>query len=160
MEVYALLTKRRRKDQPLEIGAVKANIGPSESGVGRITLIKALFMLQKNAIPLHVGIKNEINSTFTRDFNKRNLHIAFEMTPWPQVSSKRRLAAVNSVGAAGANTTVILEGALIRDITETDPRPIYIIAVCNAQSWRNYCSRHYILDQTSGSGAARKMQNW
>ena len=122
-----------------------------------MALIKALFMLQKNAIPLHVGINTKINSSFTRDFDKRNLHIAFEMAPWPQVSSKRRLVAVNSVGAAGANTTMILEEELIRDIAETDPRPIYIIAVRNAHSWRNYCSRHCILDQTSGSGAEGKI---
>ena len=129
MEVYAPLTKRRSKDQPLYIGAVKANVGHSESAAGTTALIKALLMLQKNAIPPHVGIKTEINPKFPRDFDKRNLHIAFEMTPWPQVPGKRRLAAVNNFGAAGGNTTMVLEEAPIRDITETDPRPIHIVAV-------------------------------
>ena len=51
------------------------------------------------------------------------------MAPWPKISSKRRLAAVNSVGAAGENTTMSLEETRIRDTTETDPHPIHIIAV-------------------------------
>ena len=129
MEVYAPLTKRRSKDQALYIGAVKANVGHSESAAGTTALIKTLLMLQKNAIPPHVGIKIEINPKFPRDFDKRNLHIAFEMTPWQQVPGKKRVAAVNNFGAAGGNTTMILEEAPIRDITETDPRPIHIIAV-------------------------------
>ena len=129
MEVYAPLTKRRSKDQPLYIGAVKANVGHSESAAGTTALIKTLLMLQKNAIPPHVGIKTEINPKLSRDFDKRNLHIALEMKSWPQVPGKRRLAVVNNFGAAGGNTTMILEEAPIRDITKTDPRPIHIIAV-------------------------------
>ena len=129
MEVYAPLTKRRSKDQPLHIGAVKANVGHGESVAGTTALIKVLLMLQKNAIPPHIGIKTEINPKFPPDFDKRNLHIAFEMTPWPQVPGKRRLAAVNNFGAAGGNTTMVLEEAPIRDITETDPRETHIIAV-------------------------------
>ncbi|SLM39055.1 polyketide synthase [Lasallia pustulata] len=129
MEVYAPLTKRRNKDQPLHIGAVKANVGHGESAAGTTALIKVLLMLQKNAIPPHVGIKTEINPKFPRDFDKRNLHIAFEMTPWPQVPGKRRLAAVNNFGAAGGNTTMVLEEAPIRDITEADPRQTHVIAV-------------------------------
>ena len=129
MEVYAPLIKRRSKDQPLHIGAVKANVGHGESVAGTTALIKVLLMLQKNTIPPHVGIKTEINPKFPPDFDKRNLHIAFEMTPWPQVPGKRRLAAVNNFGAAGGNTTMVLEEAPIRDITEIDPRQTHIIAV-------------------------------
>ena len=129
LEVYAPLTKRRSKDQPLHIGAVKANLGHSESAAGTTALIKVLLMLQKNAIPPHVGIKTEINPRFPRDFNKRNLHIAFETTLWPQALDKRRLAVVNNFGAAGGNTTMVLEEAPIRAITETDPRQTHIIAV-------------------------------
>ena len=129
MQVYAPLTKRRSKDNPLHIGAVKANVGHSESAAGTTALIKVLLMLQKNAIPPHVGIKTEMNPRFPRDFDKRNLHIALEMTPWLQVPGKRRFAVVNNFGAAGGNTTMILEEAPIRIITETDPRQTHIIAV-------------------------------
>ncbi|KAF2178414.1 putative polyketide synthase [Zopfia rhizophila CBS 207.26] len=129
MEVYAPITKRRSKDQPLHIGGVKANVGHSESAAGTTALIKVLLMLQKNAIPPHVGIKTEINPRFPLDFDKRNLHIPFEMTPWPQVPGKKRIAAVNNFGAAGGNTTMVLEEAPLREITETDPRQTHIITV-------------------------------
>ncbi|RFU33984.1 hypothetical protein B7463_g2371, partial [Scytalidium lignicola] len=82
MDVYAPLTKRRTKDQPPHIGAIKANVGHGESVAGTTALIKVLLMLQKNAIPPHVGIKTEINPTFPKDFDKRNLHIPFEITTW------------------------------------------------------------------------------
>ena len=129
MQVYAPLTKRRSKDNPLHIGAVKANVGHSESAAGTTALIKVLLMLQKNAIPPHVGIKTEINPRFPRDFDKRNLHIALEVKPWRQVPGKKRFAVVNNFGAAGGNTTMILEDAPIRTVTETDPRQVHFIAV-------------------------------
>ena len=129
MQVYAPLTKRRSKNQPLHIGAVKANIGHGESAAGTAALIKVLLMLQKNAIPPHVGIKTEINPRFPRDFDKRNLNIAFELKSWPHVPGKRRLAAINNFGAAGGNTTMILEEAPNRDITEIDPRHTHVVAV-------------------------------
>ncbi|KAL9094354.1 MAG: hypothetical protein Q9165_003495 [Trypethelium subeluteriae] len=129
LDVYAPLTKRRGKDQPLHIGAVKANVGHSESAAGTTALMKVLLMLQKNAIPPHVGIKTAINPKFPRDFDKRNLHIAFETTPWPQLPGKRRLAAVNNFGAAGGNTTMVLEEAPVREFMGTDPRQTHIITV-------------------------------
>ncbi len=129
VEVYAPLTKRRSKDHPLNIGAVKANVGHSESAAGTTALIKVLLMLQKNAIPPHIGIKSEINPRLPRDFDKRNLQIPLKMTPWQRVSDKRRVAVVNNFGAAGGNTTMVLEEAPIRNITETDPRQTHVIAV-------------------------------
>ncbi|KAH8701023.1 putative polyketide synthase [Talaromyces proteolyticus] len=129
MEVYAPPTKRRSKDQPLHIGSVKANIGHGESVAGASSLIKVLLMLQKNAIPPHIGIKTEINPKFPKDFDKRNLHIPFQKTPWPKVPGKKRLLAVNNFGAAGGNTTMVLEEGPDRIITEKDPRPNHVITV-------------------------------
>ncbi|ROT34557.1 putative polyketide synthase [Sodiomyces alkalinus F11] len=129
MDVYAPLTKARSKDKPLYIGAVKANVGHGESVAGTTALIKVLLMLQKNAIPPHVGIKTEINPRFPRDFDQRNLHIPLEMTDWTPVGGRKRLAAVNNFGAAGGNTTVVLEEAPTRLATEPDPRQTHVVAV-------------------------------
>lgn len=129
LDVYAPITKRRNKDQPLYIGAVKSNVGHSESAAGSTALIKVLLMLQKNAIPPHIGIKTEINPKFPKDFDKRNLHIAFEKTAWPQTPGKKRLAAINNFGAAGGNTTMVLEEGPSRVITELDPRQNHIVSV-------------------------------
>ena len=134
MDVYApLADKRRRKDQPLHIGSVKANIGHGESNAGTTALIKVLLMLQKNVIPPHIGIKTgEINPRFPKDFDKRNLNIAFETTSWPQgPKGKKRLATVNNFGAAGGNTMMILEEAPSRLnlIAAEDARRAHTIAV-------------------------------
>lgn len=129
MEVYAPLTRRRSKEQPLYIGSVKANVGHGESVAGATSLIKVLLMLQKNAIPPHIGIKTEINPRFPRDFDKRNLNIPFAMTAWPQVSGKKRILAVNNFGAAGGNTTMVLEEAPVRVVEENDARKTHIITV-------------------------------
>lgn len=129
MEVYAPLTKRRSRDNPLYIGAVKANLGHGESVAGTTALIKVLLMLQKNAIPRHVGIKTEINTRFPRDFDKRNLNIPLEMTPWPHIEGKKRLAAVNNFGAAGGNTTMVLEEAPSRPEPDADPRQTHVVAI-------------------------------
>ncbi|KKA17953.1 Polyketide synthase, partial [Rasamsonia emersonii CBS 393.64] len=59
--------KRRTAKQPLHIGAVKANVGHGEAAAGVTALIKVLLMLQKSAIPPHVGIKNDINPGFPKD---------------------------------------------------------------------------------------------
>ncbi|ETI19899.1 hypothetical protein G647_08914 [Cladophialophora carrionii CBS 160.54] len=129
MDVYAPLVKRRSKEQPLHIGAVKANVGHGESVAGTTALIKVLLMLQKNAIPPHIGIKTEINPRLPKDFDKRNVHIPFEMTQWKQKAGTKRVVALNNFGAAGGNTTMILEEAPTRTTTERDPRPTHVVAV-------------------------------
>jgi acyl transferase domain-containing protein len=129
LDVYAPLIKRRSKDQPLHIGSVKSNVGHGESVAGTTALIKVLMMLQKNAIPPHIGIKTEINPRFPQDFDKRNLHIAFEKTSWPQVVGTKRIAAVNNFGAAGGNTMMLLEEAPTRKNRKTDPRSTFAVAV-------------------------------
>lgn len=86
-------------------------------------------MLQKNTIPRHIGIKTTINPKLGQDFGARNLHIPFETTPWAPMPGKKRLAAINNFGAAGGNTTMILEEAPCRDIVASDNRPSHIVAV-------------------------------
>ncbi|KAK3627685.1 Non-reducing polyketide synthase PKS8-1 [Elasticomyces elasticus] len=117
MDVYAPLTKRRSKDQPLYIGAVKANVGHGESVAGTTALMKTILMMQRNAIPRHIGIKTEINPKFPKDFDKRNLHIASEQIPWLKAIDRKRIAVINSFGAAGGPLSL------------RDPRQNHVIAV-------------------------------
>lgn len=98
LDVYAPETSpRRRADQPLHIGSCKANIGHGESVAGTTALLKVLLMLQKDAIPPHVGIKTEINPRLPTNLEKRNVHIPFSKTQWPR-GEKKRLAMVNNFG--------------------------------------------------------------
>ena len=127
--VFAPITKRRSAKNPLYIGAVKANVGHSEAGAGVTALIKVLLMLQKNAIPPHIGIKHSLNPKFPRDMDKRNIHIPYERVPWPQVPGKKRIAVVNNFSAAGGNTTIAIEESPPREMIETDPRSTHIVNV-------------------------------
>lgn len=127
--VFAPLTKRRSTKNPLYIGAVKANVGHGEAVAGVTALLKVLLMLQKNAIPPHVGIKNSLNPKFPKDMDKRNLHIPYVKTSWPHVPGKKRIAVVNNFSAAGGNTTIAIEEAPVREVAGTDPRSVHVVAV-------------------------------
>ncbi|AEO66245.1 polyketide synthase [Thermothielavioides terrestris NRRL 8126] len=130
-QVYAPLTstKRRRPDQPLVIGTVKANVGHGEAVAGTTALVKVLLMLQKGMIPRHVGIKNSLNPTFPKDLDKRNLHIPYTQQPWSRSPARKRIAAINNFGAAGGNTHVVLEEGPIREPKGVDPRRTHVVTV-------------------------------
>ncbi len=129
-EVFAPIKgKRRTAKQPLHIGAVKANVGHGEAAAGVTAMLKVLLMLQKSAIPPHVGIKNDINPGFPKDMDKRNLHIPFKVTEWSRAPSKKRIAVVNNFSAAGGNTTIALEEAPVRERTGSDSRTSHVVTV-------------------------------
>ncbi|KAK6592490.1 beta-ketoacyl synthase [Botrytis cinerea] len=128
--VFAPADRKRRPDQPLYLGAVKANVGHGEAASGVTALIKCLMMLQKNAIPPHVGIKKTINQGFPKDLAERNVHIAFKNTPLPRKKSgaPRRIF-VNNFSAAGGNTGLLLEDAPDLPFRKADPRSTHVIAI-------------------------------
>ena len=74
-DVFAPADRKRPSDRPLYLGAVKSNVGHGEAASGVTALIKVLMMLQKNAIPPHVGIKKEINQGFPTDLSDRNVNL-------------------------------------------------------------------------------------
>ncbi|KAH6635113.1 putative polyketide synthase [Chaetomium sp. MPI-SDFR-AT-0129] len=140
--VFAPATGRRRNaaTNPLYIGAVKANVGHSEAAAGVTALVKVLLMLQKNAIPRHVGVKNSLNPTFPKDLDARGVRIPWEHTEWlpPKANTngkiKKRLAVVNNFSAAGGNTTLLLEEGPRRrgprgTTATADPRGAYPVVV-------------------------------
>lgn len=128
-DVFAPIPKRRSAQQPLHIGAVKANVGHGEAVAGVTALLKVLLMYQKGAIPPHVGIKNSLNPLFPKDLDKRNLHIPYQKVPWPRVEGKKRYAVVNNFSAAGGNTTVCLEEPPLRETDSVDSRVAHVVNV-------------------------------
>ncbi|KAJ5448543.1 Acyl transferase/acyl hydrolase/lysophospholipase [Penicillium cf. griseofulvum] len=128
-EVFAPATRRRTTKQPLYIGAVKSNVGHGEAVAGVTALLKVLLMMQKNTIPIHIGIKNSLNPGFPKDLDARQLRIPFEAQPWPRLPERRRIAIVNNFSAAGGNTTVAVEDAPIRTRSGYDPRSVHPIAI-------------------------------
>ncbi|KZF25341.1 beta-ketoacyl synthase domain-containing protein [Xylona heveae TC161] len=128
-DVFAPLSSRRRADQSLLLGAVKSNIGHGEAAAGIASLLKMLLVYQKDEIPPHIGIKTEINPAIGKYLDKRNVGLAMEETPYPRKKGSRRFAVVNSFGAHGGNTTVLLEDAPARQVTGVDPRSTHVVTV-------------------------------
>ena len=128
-DVFAPLKQGRSANQPLFIGAAKANVGHGEAAAGIMSLIKTLCVLQKEAIPPHVGIKNELTPSFPQDADKRNIRIPYHTTPWPRLPDRKRIAIVNNFGAAGGNTSLVIEEGPERQIQETDPRSTHVLVV-------------------------------
>ncbi|CAN8106101.1 unnamed protein product [Discula destructiva] len=127
--VFAPADRKRPADRPLYLGAVKANVGHGEAASGITALCKVLMMLQKNAIPPHVGIKGEINKTFPKDLSERNVNIAFHNTPFKRRDGKLRRVFINNFSAAGGNTGLLLEDAPRLQPATEDPRSHHIITI-------------------------------
>ncbi|KAK8134771.1 hypothetical protein PG984_006783 [Apiospora sp. TS-2023a] len=98
--------------QRLHLGALKSNMGHCEAAAGVASLIKVLLMYRHGTIPRHIGIKTTVNPAVARHLADRNAGVVLENTPWvPAPGTKRRYSIVNSFGAHGGNTTLLLEDA-------------------------------------------------
>ncbi|PWY86434.1 ketoacyl-synt-domain-containing protein [Aspergillus sclerotioniger CBS 115572] len=120
---------RRGPGQSLHLGSAKANVGHGESASGVTALVKVLLMMRENMIPPHVGIKNKINHNFPTDLAKRNVHIAFQPTPWNRPASGKRRTFVNNFSAAGGNTALLLEDGPLPERRGQDPRSFHLVSV-------------------------------
>ena len=142
--VFADPHHKRRPDQPLNLGAVKANIGHGEAASGICALIKVLLMMEKDAIAPNCGIKGVINQGFPKDLVARNVHIPVKATPWPRPNGQIRRVYISNFSAAGGNTGVIMEDApLVTEPQIHDPRSTQVVTVSgkSKSSLRNNLQR-------------------
>ena len=130
--VFAPTTPVRPAENPLHIGAVKANIGHGESASGITALIKILLVLREQSIPPHVGITTTFNPKLP-NLEERNVCIASTLTALPskQGQGLKRRVLLNNFSAAGGNTACILEEAPDRSLEdhETNFRSCHVIAL-------------------------------
>ncbi|OJJ75778.1 hypothetical protein ASPBRDRAFT_38078 [Aspergillus brasiliensis CBS 101740] len=96
----------RSVEDPLYIGAVKANIGHLEGASGLAGLIKTILVLEHGLIPPIAGFR-----TLNPRIDANQLCLAFpkKAIPWPTTGLRR--ACVNSFGFGGTNATVVLDDA-------------------------------------------------
>jgi len=127
--VFAPLVPRRRDDERLHLGAVKSNIGHGEAAAGIASFIKSLLVYQKGYLPKHVGIHTEINPIISKHLEKRNCGLNMDNIARPRVAGKSRVQIVNSFGAHGGNTTLLLEDAPDKPRVGKDPRVTYPITI-------------------------------
>ncbi|OHE95043.1 beta-ketoacyl synthase domain-containing protein [Colletotrichum orchidophilum] len=116
---------RRKKKNRLRLGAVKSNIGHGEAAAGIASFIKVLLMYQKGAVPPQIGVP-KLNPTLPPDLEERNVGLNWEYSEWPRTDrAPGRLAVVNSFGAHGGNTTVLLADPPDRSVVGKDPRSVF-----------------------------------
>ncbi|KAL4815060.1 putative polyketide synthase [Aspergillus spinulosporus] len=96
----------RTEDDPLYIGAVKANIGHLEGASGLAGVIKAILVLENAVIPPIAGLEVP-----NQRIDSRNLHIRLPTIPTPWPTSGLRRACVSSFGFGGTNAIVVLDDA-------------------------------------------------
>lgn len=128
--VFAPVSRKGTRTQPLHLGTVKSNVGHGEAVSGVTAMIKCLLMMQKNIIPPHCGIKKVINQGFPQDLMARNVHIAFKPTPLVSRDGSPRKIFVNNFSAAGGNTALLLEDAPVRSPLRDDGRSDWVVSVC------------------------------
>ncbi|RYP75949.1 hypothetical protein DL769_003715 [Monosporascus sp. CRB-8-3] len=135
LNYFAPLGRRQRSEQRLHLGAVKSSIGHGEAAAGIASLIKVLLMYRHGTIPRHVGIKTTMNPAVAQHLANRNAGILTENSPWlPMSDGMKRYAIVNSFGAHGGNTTLLLEDAPLsctdRNNDDSYPRRATCEVVC------------------------------
>ncbi|KAL8902624.1 MAG: hypothetical protein Q9207_004524 [Kuettlingeria erythrocarpa] len=100
----------RSPEDPLLIGALKANIGHSEAASGIFAVMKAAMVTEKGIIPGVAGLE-ELNPEI--DEEGWNIKVQRDTAPWPE-GTKCRRAGVSSFGYGGTNGHVIVEEANVR----------------------------------------------
>ena len=128
--VFAPCDRQRTDDQPLYLGAIKANIGHGEAASGINSLVKVLMMMKHNTIPANVGIKGVINQNFPKNLIQRKVFIEREQVPYPRKGTNKRKIFLNNFSAAGGNTAILLEDGPLRSRRKgIDPRRSHIVVV-------------------------------
>jgi iterative type I PKS product template protein len=153
--VFAPRHRQRRPDQPVNLGAIKANVGHAEAASGINSLVKVLLMMKHDKIPANVGIKGVINKAFPPDLKDRNVQISQEEVHWPRKGAAPRKVFLNNFSAAGGNTALLIEDGPLREAPlPADPRgtlPITVTARSIASLKRNLVNLQEYVKENSGT---------
>ncbi|KAL8857831.1 MAG: hypothetical protein Q9178_005587 [Gyalolechia marmorata] len=93
------------RDQPLNVGSVKTNIGHLEGASGIAGIIKATLALEHKTIPPNMHFESPNPEI---DFENWKINVPTKPKHWHSSSDLRR-ASINSFGYGGTNAHVILE---------------------------------------------------
>jgi len=106
--VRSVFGVNRTANNPLYIMSVKGNIGHLEAASGAAGLAKLLLMLHHRMIPRQISFRHLNPHIASLEFD--HTIIPTRHTAWtPSHDGKTRMALLNSFGAAGSNTAILLE---------------------------------------------------
>ncbi|OQU97822.1 polyketide product template domain-containing protein isoform 2 [Cladophialophora immunda] len=129
--VLSVFARDRSPNNPLHLGAVKANIGHGEAVAGVSAVVKASMMLQEGLIPPQAGMPRPLNPNFP-DLNALNVRIPSHPIPLSNTNDKSRQnrILVNNFDAAGGNTCLLLENSPCKEAGKNaDPREWHVVAL-------------------------------
>ncbi|KAK8035549.1 hypothetical protein PG993_010544 [Apiospora rasikravindrae] len=91
----------------LAISSIKGNIGHCEAASGAAGLAKLLLMMRERTIPVQAAF-HTLNPKFA-DLESSGFTIPRSTTAWTHTQKTPRRAVLNNFGAAGSNTSLLLE---------------------------------------------------
>ncbi|MCR9201567.1 MAG: SDR family NAD(P)-dependent oxidoreductase [Planctomycetaceae bacterium] len=99
----AVYGKGRKRDNPLLVGTVKANISHLEAAGGISGLIKTVLSIHRGVLPPQAHFEEPSPHI---PWRRLPVKMVTEQTPWPE--AEERLAGVTALGLVGTNAHVIL----------------------------------------------------
>lgn len=106
MAIGETFSPGRSADEPIIVGAIKANIGHLEGAAGIAGVIKTILVLERGLIP-PIAELDKLNDNIDAEFLK--LHFPRRAQQWPKRGLRR--ASVNSFGFGGTNGHAVLDDA-------------------------------------------------
>ena len=120
--------ERPREAGKLLVGAVKTNIGHTESAAGVAGLIKVLLSLQHDTLPAHLNLSRP---TPHAAWDRLPLEVTTKSTPWKaRGAAAPRIAGVSAFGFSGTNAHVLIREAPPRLRKDPTPRrPVHVLCL-------------------------------
>ncbi|WP_046744594.1 SDR family NAD(P)-dependent oxidoreductase [Kordia zhangzhouensis] len=145
LEILALTNafrKQTTKEQFCAIGSVKANIGHSESAAGIAGLTKILWQLKHKLVAPTIN-SEEVNPNI--NFKSTPFFLQHQTTPWEKVNGEPRRALINSFGAGGVNSCIVVEEfenqqKTIQKEDATSPH-LVVLSAKNKESLQQYANQ-------------------
>ncbi|OCB26303.1 polyketide synthase [Mycobacterium malmoense] len=116
------------REQPVDVGSVKTNIGHAGAAAGIAGLLKAVLAVRHSVLPPSLNYADG-------ESDHAGLRVTTAALPWP-VAGRPRRAGVSSFGMGGTNAHVVVEQAPPQPDTPADARDEPVAWVLSGRSGR------------------------